>query len=1325
MRGRLLVFVLLLAIAIPSFGAITGTVMTADGQAIAGAKVSLHTLETIESRRARHASDKWERTALAGTASDANGRFSLESPKDPVVDVVISASGYAPASIRAERDDDLGGIALTPAPAKEGRVTVGGKGVANARVLWFGAGAEWIAVTDAEGRYRVPDPSKWADRVVILHPDYALFDEITRRFTAGDISTDRALQTGISLSGVVVGEDGKTPAQGATILYKGWPVATTGENGEYTIAHLDPKWERVEARFRVLTGARARASEKFPRIRLGRAAMVSGIVRDGRTQAPVAGTEVVLRRAERFDGGTTASAITDAKGNFSISGITPGAFELLPNHPAFTFNPVGASLAAGDKASRTLLGTQLARVSGMVISEEKLPVAGTTVSAQTVSRQAMPMFIRGGARQRPKMTAPDGRFTIRVEPDVDLQVEGRKKGYPEGRSSTLRLVSGERKSGLVITIPSGVTVTGRVTDRDGKGLAGVSVTTLESRGMSGGMVMRIALGAMRSDEGENVQTAEDGTFSIRVKEGSFDFAFSRDGYGQKVLRAQQVNTTIKPLEVTLEPAVEISGRVTRNGGGVAGVRVNLFGEGVTGEAETAGDGSFRIGNLSPGTAMLNVSKEEEFIQQFRPVTIPASDIVVDVPPGGRITGRVVDKNTKQPVTTFDAGISAPRGGGGMVIMGPPQSRSFTSDDGTFVLDGVPAGTTNVVVNAAGYVTARVPNITVEEGKTVANVEVEMDRGVKVTGKVTGPDGAAIAGVAVRSEVGGRRMMGMPGAANVAVTDANGEFVMEAQERGERTFTFTRSGYVATTKTANLTGSDTRVDAQMSTGMRVTGVVVTEGGAPVADASVSASSAGEPGGSSTRTDQNGTFQMEGLASGRYTFRAFKQGYPSAELRDTDIASGAPIRIVVRTGGTIYGRVTGLSSDELSSATVVASSPSGNATGAVDSVGNYRIEGSPTGTVRISARTSQSFAGGKSSPVKSVQVEAGSSVQADIEFLSGTAIRGRVTRDGQPVPGAMISFFPRKAQAQTNARTQTDTNGYYEVTGLEDATYDVGVADIQRGAPYTTTYEVRGSGTFNIEMKSSPLRGRVVDAATGQPVGDAAVEVRERDTGSGIRFAMRTLQTDASGGFVIDAISPGSYHVSAEKDGYGTKVVDVNVGDSPQEVEIKLTPNPGVTLKVVDGRDGRAITGAFVRVMDQQDRIVYESPMRFMAGGTETTKIGLDPGTYRLTVFAPSYASRTLTISSPSTQTIPLTPGGTIMVRSQTGERRRARLMASDGREYPRGFGGGIFWIDPSPGITQMQNIAPGVYTLQILGSRDEVLSSAQVQVSEGQNAVIEI
>lgn len=1324
MFGRLLAFASFLAVASPAFAALTGTVMNADGKPVAEARISAFALESAEVRRVRLLSDKPERIPLSTAQTSDTGRFSLDWPKEHAVAMMqIEAPGYAPHSIRVERDDEAGALSLTLAAPKTGKITAAGKPVTGARVI-LADQSEILSTTDADGRYTVSDPAAWASRIVVIHPDFAIFDEPTRRSMSGNVSLERTLQRGVTLTGRVVGRDGTTGVAGARVMIDSWPIATSGENGEFTVPHAPEKWQWISAKSNALSGRRARGGDLT--IRLQPTTSVSGVVRDSKSNLPVAGAEVALNRAGRFDfAGVPDTAISDPKGNFTLTDVTPGAYTFFATRPGYAFEPIDGTVAADSKALRTVLGQKLARVSGMVLDEDKRPIAGARITPQRVGSTGMPRFFMNRSFST---SAPDGSFTVWVEPEADQQLEAQKKALPSARTATLRLASGERKRGVVITLPAGIRVTGRVTDRDGKPLSGVSVATSDARGTSGfGRAM--IFGGRREREDDLVQTASDGTFGLQVKEGTYDFVFRREGLATKIVHSHEVSASAgsKPIAVTLEPGVDIAGRVTRSGAGIAGAGVSVFGEGVAESTETAADGSFRLSNLTPGSMMFNVSKPDEFVAYSRPVTAPALDLEIEIPGGGRVAGRVLDKETHAPVTTFEAGISGARSAGGMVMMGPNQMRPFTSDDGTFVLENVPAGPVNLVVTAAGYTPNRLPSITVEEGKSTSDLEVLMDRGVRVTGRVTGPDGGALSGVAVRPSRAGNRRMPMPlNPGSAALTDANGEYTIEAVEPGSTTFAFMRSGYVTTEKTADLKPKEARVDAQLGTGVRVSGTVVTDSGAPAADAMVSArSSAGTTSYSSTRTDQNGAFQMEAMAPGRYTFSAQKQGYPRTDLNDFDIATGAPVRLVLKAGGTIYGRVIGLSAQEMPTAVVMASNPNGNASSPVDAAGNFRIEGAPTGTVRLTARTGQGFStGSRTSPAKSVQVAAGETVQQDIEFKTDTVIRGRVTRAGQPVSNAMVSFFPRGGQAQTNARTQSDNSGFYEVTGLDDATYTVGVVDIQRRYSYNTTYDVKGSGNFDIDIRATTVRGRVVDASSGQGIGEANVELRERDPNMP-RFGTRMTQTDSAGAFTMDSVPVGAWNVSAEKEGYGTKVVEVNVTESPADVEIKLSPNAGVAVRVVDARDGRLLN-AFLRVLDSQNRIVYESPMRFGGfGGGEELKIGLEPGSYRAIVAAANYASRSVTITSPGSHSIGLTPGGSILVRSRGSELRRARLMGADGREYSRGFFNPIFTIDPSPGVTQLDNVAPGSYTLQILGPSNEVLGSETVVVQEGQRSVVEI
>jgi len=286
----------------------------------------------------------------------------------------------------------------------------------------------------------------------------------------------------------------------------------------------------------------------------------------------------------------------------------------------------------------------------------------------------------------------------------------------------------------------------------------------------------------------------------------------------------------------------------------------------------------------------------------------------------------------------------------------------------------------------------------------------------------------------------------------------------------------------------------------------------------------------------------------------------------------------------------------------------------------------------------------------------------------------------------------------------------------------------VTDMQRFTSFTTTYEVRGSGTFDIDHTANAVRGRVVDSSSGDPIADARVELRNTSSSSGMPFAERMAATDVNGVFNLDLVSPGNYTMTATKEGYANDVKNLIVSDrATDDVELRLVRGEGINLKVVDARDGRLLSAGVV-VFDMQGRVVLDRrgffPGEGSTGGPMTLSVAA--GSYQVTIAAMGYGTRSVTLRSPATETVSLSPAARLVIRSSHSARQAYRLVDASGMQYPRySEQPQPNYLNPSPGTTVVDNIAGGTYTLQILGDNNTVIGSKQIVIGNGQTLDVEI
>ncbi|MGH3114326.1 MAG: MSCRAMM family protein, partial [Gaiellaceae bacterium] len=292
--------------------------------------------------------------------------------------------------------------------------------------------------------------------------------------------------------------------------------------------------------------------------------------------------------------------------------------------------------------------------------------------------------------------------------------------------------------------------------------------------------------------------------------------------------------------------------------------------------------------------------------------------------------------------------------------------------------------------------------------------------------------------------------------------------------------------------------------------------------------------------------------------------------------------------------------------------------------------------------------------------------------------------------------------------------------YEVVGIEHGRYRVSVsaADVD----YDMEHLVRGSGQLDIDVTGSSLRGSVVDASSGAPV--AGVDVSLWLLGGRENKPSQSFTTSSRGDFGASSLHEGRYRLVTSKAGYGQQLREIELGrGATGEVVFELAPAEGVSVSVVDARDGRPLD-AIVVVRDLTKRIVANRHAGLDADGMLT--IPLSAGRYLLSTSASGYGTKTLPIVAPAKGlSVGLTPGGTLVIQSARDLRGRIRLLQPDGEEYVRCWCNGLADIELKGRSTTVANVTPGAYAIELMDDQGTPFGGSSVQIREGETSTVKI
>lgn len=403
---------------------------------------------------------------------------------------------------------------------------------------------------------------------------------------------------------------------------------------------------------------------------------------------------------------------------------------------------------------------------------------------------------------------------------------------------------------------------------------------------------------------------------------------------------------------------------------------------------------------------------------------------------------------------------------------------------------------------------------------------------------------------------------------------------------------------------------------LETAVDYDGQVVAPGGQPVAGAEVviltmrEGQTALAPLPERFVSDGNGSFRFQAplgaLLEGRH------EGFAPGRVRiDGRVRYHRRVTIELqpgsdeeRVGETIGGQVVDERGRPVEGALIVArfagrprQGPRTSSQALSDEGGTFLLEGLDTGRYHLTA-TADGW-----SPARRAAVPTG---QDDVVLTlnEGATLSGVVTdaRTGEAIPGFSVvveSRFDALRRATYRTEAFFDAEGRFQMAGLEPRDYDVYVSSHGYARSDVTQVSVDESGRdvradFNLSRGGS-ASGVVVDAESGQPVGEAQVSLEAQMSSSStpVPITARTV-TDWNGRFDVHGLAPGRRSLEVAARGYHRRLftgLEVTEDGALGPLRVELSPTEegedpsyeltGIGAVLTTRRDALMI----VRVLDE--------------------------------------------------------------------------------------------------------------------------------------------
>jgi hypothetical protein len=889
--------------------------------------------------------------------------------------------------------------------------------------------------------------------------------------------------------------------------------------------------------------------------------------------------------------------VTDRDGVFNISGPAPESDEdsdlpgflrngaqLYAVHPRYaTLATDVPQLSEGEHDMGPLVMDLGVQITGRVVDDMGRIVHGADVTGRHVqSSQGGPgrmfrfMSGRGMEKFNKSTSGPDGRFDLFGLPEGGVEVTAQAEGKQVGVSEGVDLELGGRHDIGDIVLQSGELIAGYVMGDDGEPVVGA---TVRLSSMARIMVRRME-DLPRRQLGQEMrireQTDEQGHFEILgLGAGQYTVHVSADGFGREDI--EDVPTGTSDLSVMLAPLGRLEVRVAHSSTllPVGDVRIEAraqreghFGppgdllEVVGPDEDAVGSdrGLFTVlGAGRSGTSLVLAAKGFATLEIEGPAVESGGleRLSVSLVPESVLAGRVVDADgtgivdatvriqAHDPPSNEEGGwaghevrreIRRTIGGGPEQDLMDETTRARTDADGYFEMPGISAGDWELTARAENFVNSEATILSLDAGQSQRDVEVVLEVGGAVVGKVLERDGTPVTGVDVlvslqtgrSSPSGGGGLMerfasfgGGDGDVSFeppkrATTDGAGSFAVHSLKPGTydvklaklngmgfgnaMVFIDDGSGGDADENTVVaqvVAGEETYVEVIQQPLATLEGKVMA-GGRPVEVTLVSLKEQGSfmPfGGQTAQTDRYGNYVFENVEPGEYEVSTIVPGAAMEETVAVSLAGGESVEAdIVFGGATLTGRVTDSETDRGIDDVTIIVTPVSNS-------GEEQVQ-------KTFAIVTMEMSGGGG----------GSGMQMDIGGGS-------------------------------QSKVHTDADGNFEVLYLKPGEYSIetlGGGYIAGSAGPVTVEDGDDVDDVDIELaRGAALSGLVRSGATGDVLEAVPVSLSSP-------AGKREMTMTQNGRYSFDSLGEGDYTLSVMGSGFGgaplvSEVVTLAVGE----------------------------------------------------------------------------------------------------------------------------------------------------------------------------------